>query len=222
MDSAAGETDLARGKAQDAEGQAADGGRERSRTLILIAAERLIIEEGLQAATIRRIADEAGVNSALTRYYFGSTEGLQLELARLNLAPILTDWKVAPESSQGLDMLVRGYISPMWNPAAFNPAERALSLLDELSAHGGEKVREAVARPMMAQFDYMVEEIRFLRHGISAEEIAARLAFACAGALGMPPRSRSRTLFAGRPGRHTSLEESVAFAVALMRMPQRG
>jgi AcrR family transcriptional regulator len=51
-----------------------------SRTALLDAAEALMLEEGYAAVTTRRVAAQAGVNSALVAYYFGAKDGLFIEL----------------------------------------------------------------------------------------------------------------------------------------------
>jgi AcrR family transcriptional regulator len=46
------------------------------RAALLDAAERLLIEDGAEGMTTRRIASEAGVNHGLVHYYFGSVGNL--------------------------------------------------------------------------------------------------------------------------------------------------
>ena len=53
-----------------------DGKREKTKREIVQAAIECINEEGLNNATIRKIADKAGVNSAAISYYFGNREEL--------------------------------------------------------------------------------------------------------------------------------------------------
>lgn len=50
-----------------------------SRTALLDAAERLLIERGHAAVTVRVVATEAGVNHGLVRYYFTNLDNLLLE-----------------------------------------------------------------------------------------------------------------------------------------------
>jgi AcrR family transcriptional regulator len=52
------------------------------RSALLDAAESLLVEEGYAAVTTRRIGDRAGANPALVHYYFGSMDGLFVELFR--------------------------------------------------------------------------------------------------------------------------------------------
>jgi AcrR family transcriptional regulator len=53
-----------------------------TRSALLDAAERLILEEGYAAVSSRRVAAEAGVNVALVYYYFANMDGLFLALFR--------------------------------------------------------------------------------------------------------------------------------------------
>jgi AcrR family transcriptional regulator len=51
-----------------------------TRNALLDAAQRLMVSDGYAAATTRRVAAEAGVNSALVAYYFGSLDGMFVAL----------------------------------------------------------------------------------------------------------------------------------------------
>lgn len=53
-----------------------------TRNALLDAAQRIMLAEGYAAATTRRVAGEAGVNSALVSYYFGSLDGMFVALFR--------------------------------------------------------------------------------------------------------------------------------------------
>jgi AcrR family transcriptional regulator len=76
---------------------------ERSRELLVQSAKRLFAWKGFEGATVREIADEAGVNIALVSYYFGGKEGLyrtcldQFGKARLALAERLLQVPKSPE-----------------------------------------------------------------------------------------------------------------------------
>lgn len=61
---------------------------------IVEAAISCIEREGVQAATIRSIAREAGVNSAAISYYFRSKEALVAEALAMTLENAFGDWEV--------------------------------------------------------------------------------------------------------------------------------
>jgi AcrR family transcriptional regulator len=53
-----------------------------TRTALLDAAEKLMVEDGYAAVTTRRVATTAGANSGLISYYFGTLDNLFIELFR--------------------------------------------------------------------------------------------------------------------------------------------
>lgn len=59
----------------------------QAREAILDAARRRFAAQGFEGATMRAIARDAGVDSALVPYYFGSKSGLFLESLRLPVNP---------------------------------------------------------------------------------------------------------------------------------------
>ncbi|GEM_PF-336605 len=59
-----------------------------ARTRILDAAERIFAEQGVDAASLRRITREAEANIAGVHYYFGSKDGLVLEVYRRLIRPV--------------------------------------------------------------------------------------------------------------------------------------
>ena len=50
-----------------------------SRQALLLAARRVFADRGFEGATVKDLADEAGVNVSLVSYYFGGKEGLYRE-----------------------------------------------------------------------------------------------------------------------------------------------
>jgi AcrR family transcriptional regulator len=59
-----------------------DAGDPTTREVLLDAAQHVMLTEGYAAATTRRVAQEAGVNSALVYYYFDSLDGMFVALFR--------------------------------------------------------------------------------------------------------------------------------------------
>lgn len=57
-----------------------NAGDPTTRNALLDGAQRVMLTEGYAAATTRRVANEAGVNSALVGYYFGSLDGMFIAL----------------------------------------------------------------------------------------------------------------------------------------------
>jgi AcrR family transcriptional regulator len=56
----------------------------QTRTKLLDAAERLMLEEGYAAVTSRRVGQKAGISSQLVHYYFRTMDDLFLEVFRRN------------------------------------------------------------------------------------------------------------------------------------------
>ena len=72
------------------------------KTQILDTAEELFAEQGYSATSIRRIADDVGVNPALIHYYFGNKKALLLEVMERSFEPLkdaLAEMKDGSESS---------------------------------------------------------------------------------------------------------------------------
>ncbi|MBT9457799.1 MAG: TetR/AcrR family transcriptional regulator [Burkholderiaceae bacterium] len=60
-----------------------------ARERLLAAAKDCFLADDYHQVSTRRIADEAGVNVSMIRYYFGSKEGLYEEMIRATLNPLL-------------------------------------------------------------------------------------------------------------------------------------
>ncbi|MFC9325912.1 TetR family transcriptional regulator [Kitasatospora sp. NPDC057015] len=95
-------------------------GNPPTRELIVEAARGLFLQHGYRGTTVRAIAAEAGVDSALISYHFGSKQGLfgvvtQVQCARsLALAPAL-----AGDPAGLPDRLLRA-VTDLWDDTAFN------------------------------------------------------------------------------------------------------
>jgi len=185
-----------------------------SRVRLLAAAERILIDEGLKALTLRRLAAASGLNSALVKYYFGSMDGLLAELVRLNLDPMMQCWTDVPHADSTLEQALHDYFSPMWLPAAHCREERALVLVDEIVAHGDPALRDSAVEQLTRPFNRLLDRLAVLLPRIGRDDAAARLRFLSAGALGMPPRSRARQLFPA-PADAGQVERVIVFALAV-------
>ncbi len=157
---------------------------------LLAGAERLVVREGVRALTVRRIAEEAGVNSALVRYHFGDTDGLLGELALRNAA------RLADSRTALLDGLTPGsfaaavdaLIVPLWARAAMNMRYRAIVVLDEVFSRSGQDLNAriwAVFADGVAQVQAALETCL---PGVDPQALAWRIRFVTAAALDIPPR----------------------------------
>ena len=169
----------------------------QTRDRLLVATEMLVVRDGVVSLSVRRIAGEAGVNSALIRYHFGDTDGLLRELAHLNAARITDlrnqlldalETKADPDFIASVDALVL----PLWTAAAMSEQHRAIVVLDEIFARAGPTLQEEI----WAGFAQGVRRVSLaLQQALGCADgpaLAWRIRFVTAAALDIPPRS-SRT-----------------------------
>lgn len=76
-----------------------------TRTLLLDATERLMLEEGYAAVTTRRVAKEVGLTPALVHYYFKTTDDLLVALYRRSTEHNLAQLTAALSSEKPLQAL---------------------------------------------------------------------------------------------------------------------
>lgn len=106
-----------------------------SRTKLITAATRLFADKGFSAVSIRELAQQAGVNSALISYHFDGKEGLytavlenqfslMLQLAeRINKEPLTPEQKIREYATtvfnihQKYPALIRLLYSELFNPS---------------------------------------------------------------------------------------------------------
>lgn len=166
----------------------------QTRDRLLHAAETLVVRDGVVALSVRRIAAEAGVNSALIRYYFGDTDGLLRELAHRNAVLIrdartrlldALDKRTAPDLVASIDALVL----PLWTPAAMSSRHRAIIVLDEIFSRADESLHNAI----WAEFAQGVQRVsQALARALGTSDMTAlawRIRFVTAAALDIPPRA---------------------------------
>jgi AcrR family transcriptional regulator len=172
--------------------------RPDTRTRLLRAAEWVIVHEGVHALTIRRVAAEAGANSALIGYHFGSVGGLLAELARLNAEPILTGqregFERAVAGGGGLDDLLDAFLRPLWSGAALNPDERALVVVDEIVTRAEPQLREEVWAWFAETAGPFYGPLADLLPELGPDMLRWRLRFLSASALDLPPRGTRSAL----------------------------
>jgi len=159
-----------------------------TRTRLLEAAERILIEQGVHALTVRRVGTVSGLNGTLVTYHFGSVAGLLGELARCNMAPMLEQWRDLPPPAAGTRAILAAWLNPLLNPAAFNPDGRALIVLDEIAAHGAAGLSAEVLAAMVGISERVRGALAPLLPHLSDHTLRARLRFIAGAALGPPPR----------------------------------
>lgn len=157
---------------------------------LLAGAERLVVREGVRALTVRRIAEEAGVNSALIRYHFGDTDGLLAQLALRNAACLadaranLLEKLVPGDFAAAVDALV----VPLWARAAMNPRYRAIVVLDEVFSRSGRDLNARIWAVFADGVAGVQSAFEACLPGIDPQALAWRIRFVTAAALDVPPR----------------------------------
>ncbi|MFM6829364.1 MAG: TetR/AcrR family transcriptional regulator [Novosphingobium sp.] len=157
---------------------------------LLAGAERLVVREGVRALTVRRIAEEAGVNSALVRYHFGDTDGLLGELALRNAA------RLADARVELLKVMIQGVfadavdalIVPLWARAAMNPRYRAIVVLDEVFSRSGKDLNTRIWAVFADGVARVQSALEACLPGVDPQALAWRIRFVTAAALDIPPR----------------------------------
>ncbi len=91
---------------------------------ILESAEKLFAVKGFEAATVREIADEAGVNLAMISYYFGSKEKMMESLfqerminTKLKVQQLLSNEHISPFGK--VEIMLDDYIKKVLENEAF-------------------------------------------------------------------------------------------------------
>jgi len=136
----------------------------KNRTVLIDAAERLLLEEGHTAVSSRRVAARAGLKPQLVHYYFRSMDDLLLEVFRRRAEEGLEYQALALASDQ-----------PLWALWKFSTDTAGTSLTMEFTGLANQ--REAI-RAEIAHYSekFRVAQIEALpaileRYGIPPEEL---------------------------------------------------
>ena len=164
---------------------------EDTRLGLLEAAERILIQEGVHALSVRHIGAVSGINGTLVTYHFGNVAGLLAELCRLNLEPMLAEWDGAAALSGSratLREVLAAWLGPLIRPAAFSKDGRALVVFDEIASHSQHEIRDELLHVMIALGARVAERLKPHLPHLGSRELRARVRFISAAALGPPPR----------------------------------
>jgi len=122
-----------------------------TRDALLDAAERLFVEQGLEAASLRAITQLAGVNLAAVNYHFGSKEGLVRAVFSRRLAPLqaerlrLLDEEEARDGGT-LEGVLRAFIAPAMRLRASAGPVDVSQLLGRIFHQPNDEVRKMLFR----------------------------------------------------------------------------
>jgi len=133
----------------------------RSRELVLDAAERVMAEQGFEAATLARVVEEAGIPMSSVYHYYGSKDGILLAVMERGAQRFFADL-------------------PDWNRRIGRPAEHLTTVLSSAAqtlerhpnflrllivfavqppARGGNEIEVVVARVRRLGLDRLREQI---------------------------------------------------------------
>jgi len=121
------------------------GGASATRDTILDAAERLFAARGFDAATVKELGAEAGVNPALIYYYFENKQGLHHAVLDRFAGELIGRARVALEQARTPDDVIRAVVRTQSQMLSGYP-RRARILARELVEHEGEHVESFINR----------------------------------------------------------------------------
>ncbi len=104
------------------EGDEENGRRRKTRERILKAAKKVITKKGMEATTIRKIADKAGVSPGLVIQHFGSKAGLIQEIFLESNKILLDIFKERMDSAESFLELALGALESMCARDLHDPA----------------------------------------------------------------------------------------------------
>jgi AcrR family transcriptional regulator len=157
----------------------------RSRERIFCTAERLFAERGFDRVSLRDITAAAGVNLASVSYYFGSKDGLLLEIFRTRAAELNRERAQLLQQVLATDEArpeVRAILSALIAPSTrWISDERrvALQFLIRARSEGNEQIREILCHNV-AHLRRFIEALQRALPELSRKEIVWRLHFTLA------------------------------------------
>lgn len=135
-----------------------------TRHAILEAARRVFAAEGFDGATIRRIADDAGVDAKLVHHFFGTKQDLFIAAVELpaNPSSVLEGLLSGPRSQLG-DRLARWFLTLNEEPgsrARFEALVRSAASDPKAATMLRQFLQTAILRPLAARLDAPNSELR--------------------------------------------------------------
>jgi AcrR family transcriptional regulator len=126
-------------------------GVSRTREAILDAARRVFAEQGYQHATVRGVADLAGVDPALVHHYFGTKQALFVAAVQLPVNPAEQLMAVlAQDPGQAGERMVELFLS-IWDHAAAQSPLLALVRSAVGDEHAAAMLREFIAEEVLGE-----------------------------------------------------------------------
>lgn len=130
----------------------------RTADTILDAAERLFARQGFPATTIKQIANEAGVNSALLYYYYASKEMLYRAMLQRIMGQLLATGTTAMERATTHADRVRAFVRAQVRVLGDHPHFPHL-LVREMVDHQAAHAEAAITTTVAGAFDRLCSVI---------------------------------------------------------------
>jgi AcrR family transcriptional regulator len=125
-----------------------------TREAILDAARRAFAEQGYQHATVRGVADLAGVDPALVHHYFKTKQGLFVAAVQLPVNPVEQLMAVlADDPDQAGERMVEVFLS-IWDHAADRSPLLALVRSAVGDEHAAALLREFITEEVLGQISH--------------------------------------------------------------------
>ena len=206
-------------------------GAEDSAQRLLAAAERIVLREGAAVLSLRRIAAQSGLNSALVSYYFDGLDGLLERLAQENLQLIAAARRAQLDAVQAggavaerLRQVLAAYMDPLWlTPAMRNPQPARAVVRELLSVLKPEARERAVAHINQSIEATAAAAAPLLSH-LTHDALVMRLRLLAGAAELMQPRVDRLGLFPLHRARderslHEFRQQMMSFAMGAMLAP---
>jgi AcrR family transcriptional regulator len=126
-------------------------GASGTREAILDAARRAFAEHGYQRATIRGVADLAGVDPALVHHYFGTKQGLFVAAVQFPVNPVERLSAVLADDPELVGERLIGTFLAIWDQAANQSPFLALVRSAVGDDHAAAMLREFITEEILGQ-----------------------------------------------------------------------
>jgi len=143
-----------------------------TRAAILDAARRAFAERGYDLASIRAVAEVAGVDPALVRHYFGSKEGLFVAAMELPVDPTELVRMLLAGDREHIGERIAGTFVSVWDQAANQHPFIALIRSAVSSEKAATMLREFIAQ---ALFKRITEQLGMADGHLRASLVASQL-----------------------------------------------
>lgn len=203
---------------------------DNSRDKIFASAERLFAERGFDGVSVRDIANDAGVNSALVGYYFGGKQGLLSEVYTRHCTPLNEErMRLLKEFGQGkkgptLEQVLEAFIRPSLEVTIDHHGRSSFTRLRAiLSGENSALLEQLIAENFDQSSRIFVEALRKCLPHLSHDDVLWRFHFMLGSIYytGAGPH-RIRELSGGRCDPSdpvASAEEMIPFLSAGFRAP---